>query len=179
MFKDMVISKDLTKEYQTVKPGREPRPDPGLSVKVLQHSVWPNIRKVDKAESGMELQLPSQVCSYYKPWFRTDISFRWKKPWMIMKPFIRIATLLDGLLGPIISRQLRLAHGIRNGIMKSRLACIKPPFYCFSTNVIPGRWRKFAIDSFWVRVLSCSENNAADMNWFDQVIRTWTPPSIR
>lgn len=61
MFKDIAISKDLINEYRKVKPGREERPDPGLSVMILQHSVWPVIRKVSKSKTGLEIQLPPEV----------------------------------------------------------------------------------------------------------------------
>ncbi|KIM32600.1 hypothetical protein M408DRAFT_14342 [Serendipita vermifera MAFF 305830] len=68
MFSDLAISKDLVDDYRAVKRGQPARPDPGLSVMVLQHSVWPVIRKVGKeAKAGkatsnsVELVLPSQM----------------------------------------------------------------------------------------------------------------------
>ncbi|PVF97543.1 hypothetical protein CPB86DRAFT_706780 [Serendipita vermifera] len=61
MFSDLAISKDLVEEYRNVKRGQPPRPDIGLSVMVLQHSVWPVIRKVTRSETGVEVRLPSKM----------------------------------------------------------------------------------------------------------------------
>jgi cullin-4 len=61
MFSDLAISKDLIEDYRNVKPGQPDRPDSGLSVMVLQHSVWPVIRKVTRSETGVEVRLPSKV----------------------------------------------------------------------------------------------------------------------
>jgi cullin 4 len=61
MFSDLAVSKDLVDDYRNVKEGRPDRPDAALSVMVLQHSVWPVIRKVVKSETGVEIVLPSKV----------------------------------------------------------------------------------------------------------------------
>jgi hypothetical protein len=62
MFNDLAISKDLVEAYRHVKTGQPPRPDMSLDVKVLQHSVWPVIRKTTKGKSGIEISLPLRVC---------------------------------------------------------------------------------------------------------------------
>jgi len=62
MFNDLAISKDLVEAYRHVKTGQPPRPDMSLDVKVLQHSVWPVIRKTTKRKSGIEITLPPRVC---------------------------------------------------------------------------------------------------------------------
>jgi Cullin family len=61
MFNDLAVSKDLGDDYRNVKRGKPERPDAALSVMVLQHSVWPVIRKVVKTETGVEIVLPSKV----------------------------------------------------------------------------------------------------------------------
>ena len=48
MFKDIALSKDLTAEYYR-RLAKE-RPYPGLSVVVLQESVWPIVKKVSTAD---------------------------------------------------------------------------------------------------------------------------------
>ena len=63
MFSDLAVSKDLVEDYRNVKKGIPDRPDAALSVMVLQHSVWPVIRKVVKSETGVEIVLPSKVRS--------------------------------------------------------------------------------------------------------------------
>lgn len=60
MFNDLAVSKDLTEAYRTVKPGQPPRPDTKLEIRVLQHSVWPVIRRASRIE-GVEIALPSKV----------------------------------------------------------------------------------------------------------------------
>jgi hypothetical protein len=61
MFKELAISKDLVEAYRHVKTGQPPRPDISLDVKVLQHSVWPVIRKTTVGKSGVEISLPTRV----------------------------------------------------------------------------------------------------------------------
>lgn len=71
MFSDLAVSKDLVDDYRKVKRGQPDRPDAALSVMVLQHSVWPVIRKPIKEEpsesvkgkkvAGVELVLPSPM----------------------------------------------------------------------------------------------------------------------
>lgn len=61
MFSDLAVSKDLVEDYRNVKRGQPNRPDAALSVMVLQHSVWPVIRKAVKTETGVEIILPSKV----------------------------------------------------------------------------------------------------------------------
>jgi hypothetical protein len=61
MFSDLAVSKDLVEDYRNVKRGQPDRPDGALSVMVLQHSVWPVIRKVVKAGTGVEIVLPAKV----------------------------------------------------------------------------------------------------------------------
>jgi len=48
MFKDTALSKDLTAEYYRRRANE--RPDPGLSVIVLQESVWPIVKKVSMTD---------------------------------------------------------------------------------------------------------------------------------
>jgi hypothetical protein len=48
MFKDIALSKDLTAEYYRRRANE--RPDPSLSVVVLQESVWPIVKKVSTAD---------------------------------------------------------------------------------------------------------------------------------
>jgi len=48
MFKDVTLSKDLTAEYHRRRANE--RPDPSLSVIVLQESVWPIVKKVSMAD---------------------------------------------------------------------------------------------------------------------------------
>lgn len=61
MFNDLAISKDLMETYRNTKDQEPARPDPSLTVMVLQHSVWPVIRKVSKLDAPVELRLPSQM----------------------------------------------------------------------------------------------------------------------
>lgn len=48
MFKDITLSEDLTDEYHRRRANE--RPDPSLSVIVLQESVWPIVKKVSTAD---------------------------------------------------------------------------------------------------------------------------------
>ena len=48
MFKDIALSKDLTADYGRRR--AHERPDPCLSVVVLQESVWPILKKVSAAD---------------------------------------------------------------------------------------------------------------------------------
>ena len=48
MFKDIALSNDLTAEYY--RRHANERPDPNLSVIVLQESVWPIVKKVSAAD---------------------------------------------------------------------------------------------------------------------------------
>jgi len=70
MFNDLAVSKDLVEEYRNVKRGQPERPDARLSVMVLQHSVWPVIRKVEKTGAGVEIALPSRVRKFdsFRTW---------------------------------------------------------------------------------------------------------------
>lgn len=70
MFSDLAVSKDLVDDYRKVKRGQPDRPDAALSIMVLQHSVWPVIRKPIKEEKGddatkipkgIELVLPTRM----------------------------------------------------------------------------------------------------------------------
>jgi hypothetical protein len=74
MFKDIALSKDLTAEYGRRRANE--RPDPSISVVVLQESVWPIVKKVSMADRKgkekvgagrkkvieTELRLPEKAC---------------------------------------------------------------------------------------------------------------------
>ena len=74
MFKDIALSKDLTAEYDRRRANE--RPDPSISVVVLQESVWPIVKKVStidrkgkekvgavrKKAAETELRLPEKAC---------------------------------------------------------------------------------------------------------------------
>ncbi|KAG8835787.1 hypothetical protein FRC17_001181 [Serendipita sp. 399] len=61
MFKDLAVSEDLMKDYQKPKRNERQRPDPSLSVSVLQHSVWPIVKKASKTSGGVEIRLPHKM----------------------------------------------------------------------------------------------------------------------